>query len=652
MNDLKINVIDGIMGSGKSTAMINTIRKRKQDYPVDKFLIIVPYLNEVERYASQLKGFCKLVKDSPPKRLTLENYLKNNKDIICTQQLFLQNPDLIMTYARNYNLVIDEALNSLISTSNFPEFINSNKLNSDIEINTNNKLHLKENAQTYTFTETDIDFLFNNNYLKYSSTHDNLIVWNNDNIETNSIYNCLKDYFTKNDVYRLETNISKNNRYYYISLFPINVFNSFKNIYVMTYIWNAQIMKYYFDFHNAKYTYFYPIEAHPIQGKSNNSAVLEKKEYFLSDNFHFYENVENPIKNKTMHNIYIPGYKIKEEKIIKDTTSRTTLYNFWNKTTYSTLSYSFYNSINEKDDIITILQNNIKKFCKDGIPKELKTNKEIIWSVFDCAKDKLKVNCAYINNKNYIPINAKATNEYKNANILIYLVNRFINPLLYNFIKNYCSTGIDFSLDLYSLSELVQWIWRSTIRDNKPICIYIASERMLNILLDWLNDKTDNIHKNINSHDISNLSNTDNLSTNAINTIYNDSNDNVIYCINDNSSCNLIDNNLSVNSNSYDIDNRSISYHVLEEKVKQKCIDEILKYVVINSYKADEVRDLLTCNLEELHDNYSYQTILNTIKFQGENLLLAKFNHKNDSSTEKLIQDIFKIININIEESK
>lgn len=163
---------------------------------------------------------------------------------------------------------------------------------------------------------------------------------------------------------------------------------------------------------------------------------------------------------------------------------------------YALFIYSLILSLflNKYNTIITVLQNNIKKFCKDNIPKDLRKNKKIIWSVFDCSKDSIKKNCTYIDDKNYVPINTKATNEYKDANVLIYLVNRFINPHLYNFIKNYCPTGDNFSEDLYSLSELIQWIWRSAIRENKQICIYIASERMLNILLKWLNTSNNDTH--------------------------------------------------------------------------------------------------------------------------------------------------------------
>ncbi|MNV94303.1 hypothetical protein D3C71_1890860 [compost metagenome] len=47
---------------------------------------------------------------------------------------------------------------------------------------------------------------------------------------------------------------------------------------------------------------------------------------------------------------------------------------------------------------------------------------------------------------------------------------------------------------MYALSELIQWIWRSSIRKdirnkNKgDVWIYIASLRMLNLFIDWLND--------------------------------------------------------------------------------------------------------------------------------------------------------------------
>ena len=100
----------------------------------------------------------------------------------------------------------------------------------------------------------------------------------------------------------------------------------------------------------------------------------------------------------------------------------------------------------------------------NNVPRNLLKNAKIIWTVYDCAKEDISKGCRYINLNNYIPINTKATNEYKDSNILIYLVNRYLNPCILNFITKYCNS--DFNMDLYSLSELIQWIWRSAIRDD------------------------------------------------------------------------------------------------------------------------------------------------------------------------------------------
>ena len=509
MEKLKINVIDGIMGSGKSSGMINKINYLKNKNPDNKFLIIVPYLDEVERYSASLRGFKALVKSIPPKKITLEKYLKENKDIICTHQLFLQNSELIVNYASGYTLVIDEAINSLISVFDFPKLINSERINTDIKIQSDNTLTLKENASIYSFGDDDLTFLFNKGYLKLSSDTSNLIIWD-DTKPLASIYSCLRDYFIQNDVYRLTAKHElEEDTYYYISLFPIKTFRVFKDIFIMTYLWDAQMMKYYFDFYGSEYHFLYPVPAFHISGSSEslnninssnynleeNFIDFENKDFFILDNKKFYKNFEFTQRIQACKNIYLPGYTYNIQRNIyaKNPNSKNTLYFFWNKNrkvqNTITLSYNFYQNIENNKQVLSMLKNNVNKFTKDNLPTSFKhNNKRVIWSVFDCAKDSFSNSRGHFSSTNYIPINSKATNQYKDANVLIYLVNRFINPHYYNFIKNYCPSGENFDEDLYALSELLQWIWRSAIRDNKPVCIYIPSERMLNLLLNWLNN--------------------------------------------------------------------------------------------------------------------------------------------------------------------
>jgi hypothetical protein len=59
-----------------------------------------------------------------------------------------------------------------------------------------------------------------------------------------------------------------------------------------------------------------------------------------------------------------------------------------------------------------------------------------------------------------------------------------MNPVLKHF---FIQKNIIVNDEEYALSELVQWVWRSAIRDGKEINLYIPSSRMRRLLTDWLN---------------------------------------------------------------------------------------------------------------------------------------------------------------------
>ncbi|MPM86322.1 hypothetical protein SDC9_133411 [bioreactor metagenome] len=46
--------------------------------------------------------------------------------------------------------------------------------------------------------------------------------------------------------------------------------------------------------------------------------------------------------------------------------------------------------------------------------------------------------------------------------------------------------GIYLNTDAFALSTLLQWLWRSAIRDGKPITVYIPSSRMRGLLKQFL----------------------------------------------------------------------------------------------------------------------------------------------------------------------
>ena len=105
-----------------------------------------------------------------------------------------------------------------------------------------------------------------------------------------------------------------------------------------------------------------------------------------------------------------------------------------------------------------------------------------MWSTYKEAKHQLQGK-GYTNG--FIPFNKKATNEFKDRNAAAYCVNLFMNVGQKLF---YQSNGVDVNEDDYALSIMVQWIWRSAIRDGEEIWLYIPSKRMRNLLTNWIEE--------------------------------------------------------------------------------------------------------------------------------------------------------------------
>ena len=103
-----------------------------------------------------------------------------------------------------------------------------------------------------------------------------------------------------------------------------------------------------------------------------------------------------------------------------------------------------------------------------------------IWTTFK-AYEKHIAGKGYA--KGYLPCNARATNEYKDRTAVAYLVNRYFSSSIKIFFEGY---GVKINEDAYALSEMLQFIWRSAIRDGQHITVYIPSRRMRLLLQQWI----------------------------------------------------------------------------------------------------------------------------------------------------------------------
>lgn len=143
------------------------------------------------------------------------------------------------------------------------------------------------------------------------------------------------------------------------------------------------------------------------------------------------------------------------------------------------LSMTWYDKDPKNVDVIKSRLHSWFRYINKDIP-----SKEKMWSTYERDRTKLAEN-GY--SKGFVSFNARSSNQYRDRTCLAYAVNLYMNVGDKSF---YQSRGVDVSDDDYALSIMLQWIWRSAIRDGKEISIYIPSSRMRNLLIDWMNKIT------------------------------------------------------------------------------------------------------------------------------------------------------------------
>ncbi|MBP5462536.1 MAG: hypothetical protein J6Y20_10455 [Lachnospiraceae bacterium] len=117
--------------------------------------------------------------------------------------------------------------------------------------------------------------------------------------------------------------------------------------------------------------------------------------------------------------------------------------------------------------------------CYNNIWRDIPANRRL-WGSYNGAYNQVRGK-GY--SKSFLTFNAKATNAYRNKDCLVYIANLFMNV---NEKKFYQMHGIEVDEDAYALSIMVQWIWRSAIRDGAEVYLYIPSRRMRTLLTHWI----------------------------------------------------------------------------------------------------------------------------------------------------------------------
>lgn len=95
------------------------------------------------------------------------------------------------------------------------------------------------------------------------------------------------------------------------------------------------------------------------------------------------------------------------------------------------------------------------------------------------------INSRMFEGANWLPNTTRGTNEYLHCTHAIYLYEQNVNPILLRWLN---ADNAEFRA-AYALTEMVQWLWRSQIRNGKAVDVYMPSIRMREIIQRWLWDE-------------------------------------------------------------------------------------------------------------------------------------------------------------------
>lgn len=411
----KVNIVDAIMGAGKTQSIMNYINQSDED---EKFLVITPFLDEIDRYRKycscknfKAPTFLKDDKDEKGSKLNdLKRLIGKGDNIVSTHALFqkFDNELIDLCRAQNYTLIMDEVANVI---------------------------------EEYTITKQDFEIL-KNTYVEINPETKQLI-WKEEYSDYKGKFDNEKRLCELGSLVCYGDNLM-------VWLFPIETFNSFRNIYILTYYFDMQMQKYYYDYYGVQYIYW------SVQGDSMENYHLIPYNSNIKYTSYDYSKLIHICENEKLN-------------MIGDRDSD--------------LSFSWY-SRNKDNASMKILKKNIYNFFHNV--RNTKST-DYIWTTFKEYQTILKGK-GYT--KGYLPCNCRATNEYRDRTSVAYLINRYLNPFIKNF---FTMNHISVDENGYALSEMLQFIWRSAIRDGKEIWVYIPSIRMRNLLKQWIKQNSPQI---------------------------------------------------------------------------------------------------------------------------------------------------------------
>lgn len=430
-------VIDSIMGAGKTTYIIDHMNKAHERAIGDllsdrstaqppRFLYVTPLLDEVDR----VKAMCPMLdfRDPQPihgrKYFGLDALIDEGANIATTHALFglLSRDTLNKLTEKGYTLVIDEVLTAV----DYFQLLTRDDLTllfTTSRVYVDGASHLRWNH------DLAPDYRGKFETIRNLCDNGNLIAWSmsGEGFEPGKRGSVL------------------------LWQFPVEFLAAFRQVYLLTYLFHGSPMRAYLEAEGVSFDMRTVTDKGRKLAPWSSSAEREAKER-IRKYLKVYDGKLNDLGSPvagTKSNPLSKGWFTRGGALVSDKLrTSTTNYFRWHK--------------------------------RNGVDARY-----FAWTTFKSERKAL-AGKGYRHHTQWIPLNAKATNDFRHKTVLAYLANRFSIPEIRGYFE---SRGVDVYEDLYALSEMVQWLWRSAIRDDREprdVHVYIPSERMRDLLNLWL----------------------------------------------------------------------------------------------------------------------------------------------------------------------
>jgi len=399
------------------------IQRMNEANPLEKFIYITPFLSEVDRIKENVTN---RKFEEPNNRNDEGRKLRSLKDLI------VQGADIASTHSL-FKTADDELIDMLTD--------NSYTLILDEAMDCVAPMNVKQADIRKLERAGDIEII------------DNKVTWKGDP-QDNSRYMDIRMI------------AQAGNLFYYRGKFLVwalspSIFNAVDEVTLMTYLFDGQMQRCYFDM----YGFSYKLKA--------VNKVGER-----------YELIDYDVKNERREELYALINVLEDEKMNKIGSG-----------SKNALGVRYIERMNRGGNLEFMKQvrNNLKNFFQNKVGAKrddvyYSTLKEIETMIqpngYKEPRVKKTDKGAKVHPKVVIPHNSKATNEYAHKWAIAYIFNRFMNQKIKVFFQE---NNVKVNEDLYAVSELLQWIYRSRIRKGEPIELYLPSIRMRTLLKQWAN---------------------------------------------------------------------------------------------------------------------------------------------------------------------